>query len=332
MRVIINDSKSDVGHVQYGVPQGSCVGPVIFTLYTAALSRIVEKYPTVLHGYADDHKVAFSFRPGDKEGESRVLKQLDSCFCDIVGWMTKYKLKMNQSKTEIIIYGTKSQLAKVNIKSVKNGDTNMKCVGNVRDLGVIMENNLSFNKHIKKCQTANIQLRNLKCIRRYLTKESTEVLVNGLVHSHLDFCNGLFTNNLEYLIEKLQMVQNNAARIVINKPYVQSVSEMLKSLHWLPIRARIEYKALVQMYRVINGTAPLYIHSLFYQVRGHYRLRSSDNYSFAIPRTRTRLSDRSVSCAGPRWWNSLPKELECVQSESTFKKKLKTFLFNKHYQ
>ena len=125
--------------VMCNMPQSSCAGPVIFTLYIATLSRIVEKYPAVLHGYADDHKVAVSFRPGDKEDESRVLKQLDSCLCDIIGWMTKYKLKMNHSKTESIIYGTKSQLAKVNIESVKVGDNHVKCVDNVRDLGVIME-------------------------------------------------------------------------------------------------------------------------------------------------------------------------------------------------
>ena len=211
-------------------------------------TRIQHEYepPAVSHGYSDDHKVAFRFRPGDKEDASGVLKQLHSCLCDIVEWMTKYKLKVNHSKTEIII--TKSQLAKVNIKSVKVSDTHVKCVDNVRDLGVIMENNLSFNKHIiKKYQTTNIQLRNLKCIRRYLTKESTEVLVNGLLHSHLDFCNGLFTNIPEYLIEKLQMVMIIAARVVINMSYIQSVSEMLKSRHWLPVRAKIEYKTLVQM-------------------------------------------------------------------------------------
>ena len=130
--------------------------------------------------------------------------------------MTAFKLKMNQSKTEIIMYGTRQQLAKLNITSVNVGGCDVKCVSHVRDLGVIMTNTLNFDRHIqKKCQIAHMQLRNLRAIRKYLTQKSTEPLVHGLVHSHIDFCNGLFTDIPAYQINKLQRVQNQAARLMM---------------------------------------------------------------------------------------------------------------------
>ena len=147
--------------MRFGVPQGSCAGPVIFTLYISALNRVVQKYPADLYGYADDHKIAFKLQSENYQEETTVIQQLNSCLIDIIQWVTTFKLKMNQSKTEIIMYGTRQQLAKLNITSVNVGGCDVKCVNQVGDLGVIMTNTLNFDCHIqKKCQIAHVQLRN----------------------------------------------------------------------------------------------------------------------------------------------------------------------------
>ena len=148
VKVVIENSFSDTEHLKFGVPQGSCAGPVIFTMYIAALKNIGQKYNLELYGYADDHKTAFRIQAGDAQSETIVIKQLSECLQDIILWMNQKKLKMNNSKTEIILYGTKQQLAKVNISSVNVGGIDVKCVDHVRDLGVLMENNLSFDRHI----------------------------------------------------------------------------------------------------------------------------------------------------------------------------------------
>ena len=124
-------------------------------MYIAALKNIGKKYNLELYGYADDHKIAFRIQVGDLENEATVIKQLDECLYDIMYWMNQKKLKMNNSKTEIILYGTKQQLSKVNISSVTVDGIEVKCVDHVRDLGVLMENNLSFDRHIRK----NVKLR-----------------------------------------------------------------------------------------------------------------------------------------------------------------------------
>ena len=122
----------------------------------------------------------------------------------------------------------------------------MKPVKSVRDLGVWMESNLSLDLHIrKKCQMAHHQLRNLSNIRDHLCKQSTEILVHGLVLSHLDFCNGLMNDIPSYQLNRLQRIQNRSARIVYKTPYDQPIVPVLKLLHWLPVRARIMFKIIV---------------------------------------------------------------------------------------
>lgn len=246
--------------------------------------------------------------------------------------MTKFKLKMNNSKTEIIMYGTKYQLAKLNISSISVRGCEVKCVDHVRDLGVFMDSTLNFDTHIrKKCQIAYAQLRNLKDIRKHLSQKSTEIMVHGLIHSHIDFCNGLFTDIPAYLVNKLQRIQNQAARVVTSAPYDHPTTEILKSLHWLPVRARIMFKILVIVFRTVQGTAPPYLKCLFNRVQGKYRLRSSDDIQFTVPITRTRIADRSIAVVGPKWWNALPKDLKCIRNETTFRKELKTYLFKLFY-
>jgi hypothetical protein len=332
MKVQIENSTSDSELLKFGVPQGSCAGPVLFTMYIAALNRVVKKYPASLYGYADDHKIAFRIQAGNLHNESVVMQQLEGCLDDIISWMTKFKLKMNNSKTEIIIYGTRQQLSKLNIASVRVGGCQVKCVDHVRDLGVYMTNTLNFDHHIqKKCQIAHVQLRNLKQIRRHLSQKSTESLVHGLVHSHIDFCNGLFADIPSYQIDKLQRVQNHAARLVTNASFDQPSANLLKQLHWLPVRARIMFKIIVTVFRIVNNTSPNYLKEMFLQSKSRYRLRSRSDRNFIVPRRRTKLADRSLAVVGPKLWNELPNDLKNICSELEFRRKLKTHLFTQFY-
>ena len=108
-------------------------------LYIAALKKIAQKYNLELYGYTDDHKVAFRIQGGNAQNQANVLKQLNKCLREILEWLTMYRLK-----TELILYGTKQQLAKVKIPSINVVVVEVKCVNHVRDLWVLMENTLKF--------------------------------------------------------------------------------------------------------------------------------------------------------------------------------------------
>ena len=95
MKVIVDNASSNTEQLQFGVPQGSCAGPVIFTMYIAVLNKVVQKYPAELYGYADDHKIAFRIQAGNAQNETNVLQQLNYCPNDTILWVTNVKLKLD---------------------------------------------------------------------------------------------------------------------------------------------------------------------------------------------------------------------------------------------
>ena len=334
MNVIINGKLSEEKPLKYGVPQGSCAGPVVFTLYIAALNLVVQQCcpDIILYGYADDHKLAITCNAGNIHSEAEAKRNIENCLKYIVTWMADHKLKMNNDKTEVIVYGTKQQLNKLTIKSINVDGTEIKCVTSVRDLGVTFTSNFDFESHIKKkCQIASYHLQNLKSIRQYLSKKATEILVHGLVNSQLDFCNSLFFGIPQYQLNRLQSIQNRAARIIFNVGYDHSAEPLLRSLHWLPVRARIEYKLITVVYKCLNKSAPVYLQNLLEYQNISRQLRSSNKHFLKVPRVNTKLGERSFRVAGPRLWNTLPVGLRTIASEERFRRDLKTFLFKKFY-
>ena len=91
------------------------------------------------------------------------------------------------------------------------------------------------------------------------------------------------------------------------------------------------FKVLVIVFRVVKGTVPIYLQSMFTHAQGSYRLRSSVGIKFRVPRHRTKIADRSLAVVGPKWWNVLPGHLKSADSETTFKSKLKTYLFERFH-
>ena len=165
---------------------------------------------------------------------------METCLLDVKQWMLANKLKMNDSKTEFIVIGSRQQLAKLQFDSIKVGDSVVKMVESVRDLGAYLDNTLSMECHIdSKCSAAFRQLYSLRRIRRFLTREATETLIHAFIFSHIDYCNGLLYDLPKYQITKLQRIQNMAARLVFKLPKFTHVTPLMVELHWLPVSYRI---------------------------------------------------------------------------------------------
>ena len=106
-----------------GVPQGSCLGPLLFSLYSSKFFMIIEKYLPCVHAYADDTQLYLSFKPGCTATEEESIAVMENCIKAIRAWMIMDKMKINDIKTEFLIIGTKQQLNKVNIKTLSVGDS-----------------------------------------------------------------------------------------------------------------------------------------------------------------------------------------------------------------
>ena len=188
-QVVINGSLSDPIDLHQGVPQGSCLGPIMFLEYSSPVFDLVSRHNISVHAYADDHQVYSSF---DLSSLPLALSAMQDCVEDIRSWMGRMKLKMNDSKTEFIVFGSSHTLAKCPDITLSIGDSSIKPADCVRNLGALFDNKMTMEQHVKaRCKAAYCQLYKIGKIRKYLDYRSAETLIHALVHSHIDYCNGL---------------------------------------------------------------------------------------------------------------------------------------------
>ena len=201
-------------------------------------------------------------------------------------------------------------------------------VNKVRDLGVTFDSNMTMESQVStSVRLAYHSLRNLRTIRNYLTPKAAEQLVHAFVTSRIDCCNALLYNLPNCQVQRLQRVQNAAARLVTYTHRHSHITPILRQLHWLPVKQRLAYKILLITYRALKFSSPQYISSLIKLYNPHRSgLRSANALSLVIPKTRRSWGDRSFMSAAPRLWNNLPKSLKNCETLNSFKAKLKTHL------
>ena len=186
-------------------------------------------------------------------------------------------------------------------------------------------------KHL--CKVCYLQLRSIYPIRKYLNAEAVKTLLHAFVTSRLDYGNGLLYGIPKYMVKRLQLIQNTAARLVVQANRYSHITPILKQLHWLPIKQRIKYKILLTVFKCIMGKAPAYLQELLVvkemdrdlRSKNHTVLQSTSNSSKS-------WGDRAFSIAGPRLWNRLPTRLKAIDSIEVFKKELKTLLFSQAFK
>jgi hypothetical protein len=327
--VRVGETVSTPRNLKCSVPQGSCLGPWLYLTYAGTIFDIVP--PSIsIFGFADDHTANIRFQP-TKRNEENAIQELSNCARVINDWMNGNKLKMNSSKTEYIMFGSRQQLSKCKTKEIDICGDKVKVQKCIRYLGAFLDETLNFKEHVKrKCKSAMFNYFKIKSIRKFLTKEATEILVLSLVISHLDYCNVILYGISQAEIGKLQRIQNMCAKLVLNRNMQDSSKQALYELHWLPIKARINFKILTYMYNCSVGNAPQYLIELLSIKESKRTLRSSDSSvgCYAIPYNKKKtFSDRSFSTVGPKLWNQLPINIRQSESVVTFKKQLKTHLF-----
>ena len=158
-----------------------------------------------------------------------------------------------------------------------------------------------------------------------MIKHPCNTLSNTLVHafitSNLDYCNSVLYSISKHQINKLQHIQNAAARLVRNKHKFEHITPVLKDLHWLKIEQRIEYKTILLTFKARHGLAPQYLKDLLTVYVPKRILRSSNTNLYKVPRSRTNtIGPRAFKCSAP-----VPTDLRCVEGLESFKKGLKYY-------
>ena len=177
-------------------------------------------------------------------------------------------------------------------------------------------------------------LRQIRTIRRSVSKPVLQSLVASLVLSRLDYGNATLAGLPRYLLDRLQSVLNAAARVIFSARKYDHVTPLLQELHWLKMPQRIEYKLAVLVFRCLHGLAPPYLAEGLLRVAdvdSRRRLRSASTSALIVPTTRLTVGDRAFFVAAAKIWNGLPPDVTSAPSLSAFRRRLKTVLFSRSY-
>ena len=180
------------GSLVCGVHQGSVLGPIKFCLYLLPLGAILRKHDIGYHIYADDTQLYISFKSKEP---LECLEKLNSCISDIRVWMIKHKLKINDAKTEFIIFRSPLLRTDLSSVSISVGDSQILSSSKDRDLGVVFDECLSLDAHISAiCKSTHFHLRNIGRVRNLITTDAAAQLIHALISSRLDLCNSILYN------------------------------------------------------------------------------------------------------------------------------------------
>ena len=198
-----------------------------------------------------------------------------------------------------------------------------------KNLGVLFDSSLNFRKHIfQTCGACFYHISDLRRIRKSLSLDLAKQIAVALVSSKLDYCNSLFHNMQEKDIATFQRVRNCLARVVTKAPRFSRSVPVLKQLHWLPVKFRIHFKICAIIFRTLRNSQPAYLADLLVRPKCSKYLRSTNSDRFVVPRIRTKTGLRAFSISGPALWNALPVPIRNANTILTFRKLLKSHLFD----
>lgn len=333
--VSINQNVSASSETTFGVPQGSVLGPTLFTIYTMPLSSIIESHGLKYHFYADDTQIYLGFQAQQQSSYENCIHKVEECIMSIKQWMSSNMLKLNDEKTEVMYITSPFYQKRLNFHPISVDQTMVSNSSSARNIGVIFDSSLLMKDHIDYiCKTSHFQLRNIRLIRKYLNQDAAATLIHSLISTRIDYCNSLLANLPTSTLRPLQGVQNSAARIVTFTSKYDHITPVLEELHWLPVKQRIMFKILLLVFRCINNSAPSYLNDLLSVKRSTYSTRSSRHLSLSYSTPSNNFAARAFSIYGPMLFNALPpsiRDMNCATTTNV-KKSLKTFLFTAAYK
>ena len=247
------------------------------------------------------------------------------------------KLKINDSKTEFIVFRSPQAKQDLSGLSVIVGDSIIQQSSKVRNLGITFDQLLSFDDYIScVCRSTHFHLRNIGRIRHLLSQNATAQLIHAPISIRLDYCNSILYNLPKKSILRLQRIHNQAVRILTKTSRRDDITEVLIDLHWLRIEERIVYKLLILTFKAfIDRTAPpLYVCELIEQQKSSTNTRTRvANDAFLLklrPPSRNSSDtffDRSFTYGAPYEWNKLDERVRRLSNFNLFKSEIKTVLF-----
>ena len=221
--------------------------------------------------------------------------------------------------------------------SITIGNAQIPFKQTVKNLDLTLDCHLTMNAHVTNiARTCYFELHRLASIRRFPTSSATATLVSAFVLSRIDYCNSLLFGSTHDVTSHLQRIQNYAARVILRLPKSSSITIHLKSLHWLPVKVRSNFKIACLCYHSHSSTAPSIVVDMLQKKPSHTHNTPTSSYTIPLlsrpAHSKATLGDRSFSLASSPVWNSIPNDVRRAPSLSSFRSRLKTCLFCSVYK
>ena len=221
------------------VPKGSVVGPLLFIAYTGEIDETIDVYSVEHDLYADDTQLLSHMCMAEIKHRHAAI---ENCVLAIQDWCASRRLQLNPDKTEILWFGSRSNLAKLHKDDmcVRLGSIVINPSETVRNLGMLLDCELTMRSHIARtASTSFFHLRRLRQLRRFAEQATMQRLVSAFVIARLDYCNSVMAGLPASSLAPLNRVLSAAVRLVAGLERRDHVTEHMKRLHWLPIQFQI---------------------------------------------------------------------------------------------
>ena len=264
-RCLVNGSLSKTCSLKCGVPQGTILGPLLFLIYINDLPNCLSSCQPRM--YADDTHITYA-----GADLNSIQSNLNHDLSKLNQWLTSNKLTLNAGSRQRL-----STLPDTLELSINNESINR--VSSVKSLGVFIDENLTWQTHIDKLSKKIASgIGAIKRIRPFVPPDTLLYIYSALIQPHFDYCNLVWGNCGKTLSDRLQKLQNRAARLLTSSSYDADAKGLIRQLGWKDLRTQRQIQKALMVYRSLNGLVPEYLSSKFLKRNGtRYSLRDSEN-------------------------------------------------------
>ena len=323
--VMAGGDRSASTRCEYGVPQGSVLGPFLFSVYVSPIANVITSYGVQFHQYADDTQLYIAAK------SQSDIKTLEECTLAVRDWFTTNGMLLNPDKSEVLLVARKANAEKF------AGGTGVCVAGSpiaysvqLKSLGVTLDTKLSFDQHVGNIvKASNFNIRALRHIRPMLDRTVANTVACSIVSTRLDYCNSLLYRTSASNLQRLQRVQNTLARVVTGTRKYDHIKPVLRELHWLPVAQRVQYKVALITHKVLSTSEPRYLNNLITEYQPSRHLRSENKRHLSKPTgLLSAAGHRTYTRASEEVWKDLPNDIRMSDNLKYFKSRLKTYFFS----
>lgn len=305
-----------------GVPQGSVLGPLLFILYSNDIPNSLKHCKSII--FADDTTLYLS-----SPSQDDLYHQMNNDLSSLHDWFKANKLSLNASKTKYMAFNMKLVHPFLDLSI---GGEVLEKVNSTKFLGIIIDDELKWNKHIDNCRRKTASgVYAMNSAKHTLSASHLRILYNSLIHPYLNYGNLLWGNALKKYINPLEIQQKKAIRCIFKANYNSSTTPLFKEAHILKLRDIHTLQLSKLAHNFMYGKLPLPLNRMFKRNIDIHSRNTRQVRDIFLPKVRLDIVKRSYLCECSNIWNNLDNATKSIHATSTFKCKIKQQLINKYH-